>query len=85
MPDSKLKFNPDKREFVVLEHEQLQGKVKFCFPINILGTPLFLTASIRNLRVCFNAGFSFLRLLNSLFRSLPKSWAKNTVGPKKAY
>ena len=51
---SKLKLNPDKTEFIQKE----RGKLKACFPIDVLGSPLCPTESVKNLGIWLDSDFS---------------------------
>ena len=51
MSTSKLKLNPDKTEFIILGSKRQRDKLKACFPIDILGSPLCPVDSVRNLGV----------------------------------
>ena len=48
---SKLKLNPDKTEFIIFGSKRERNKLKACFPIDILGSPLCLLDSVKNLGV----------------------------------
>ena len=60
MLSCKLKLNPDKTEFIVFGSKLQRGKLKTCFPVNILGNLLHPTDSVKNLGVCFDAGILIL-------------------------
>ena len=51
MSTSKLKLNPDKTEFIILGSKRQRDKLKACFPIDILVSPLCPVDSVRNLGV----------------------------------
>ena len=40
MSTSKLKLNPNKTEFIIFGSKRQRDKLKACFPIDILGSPL---------------------------------------------
>ena len=52
---SKLKLNP---EFIILGSKRQRDKLKACFPIDILGSPLCPVDSVKNLGVWFHSDFS---------------------------
>ena len=58
MSTSKLKLNPDKTEFIIFGSKRQRDKLKTCFPINILGSPLCPVESVKNLGVWFDSDFS---------------------------
>ena len=84
MSTSKLKLNPDKTEFIIFRSKRQRGKLKACFPIDILGNSLCPADLVKNLAVrrflthnvsvlVANAfASSHLDYCNSLFRSLSK-------------
>ena len=45
---SKLKLNPDKTAFIIFGSKRQRDKLKACFPIDILGSPLSPVDSVRN-------------------------------------
>ena len=51
MSTSKLKLNPDKTEFIISDSKRQRDKLKACFPIEILGSPLCPVDSVKNLGV----------------------------------
>ena len=59
MSASKLKLNPDKTEFILFGSKKQRERLSACFPIGILGNPLYPTESVRNLGVWFDSDFSF--------------------------
>ena len=59
MSASKLKLNPNKTEFIIFGSKNQRERLNACFPIDILGNPLHLTESVRNLDVWFDSDFSF--------------------------
>ena len=58
MSPSKLKLNPGKTEFITFGSKRQRDKLKACFPIDILGSPLCPVNSVRNLGVWFDSDFS---------------------------
>ena len=56
---SKLKFNPEKTEFIVFGSKAQRLKISSHFPVSILGSLLHPVDSVRNLGVWFDADFSF--------------------------
>ena len=54
MSASKLKLNPDKTEFILFGSKKQRERLNACFPIDILGSPLHPTESVRNLGVWFD-------------------------------
>ena len=56
---SKLKLNSDKTEFILFGSKKQRERLSACFPIDILGSPLHPTESVRNLGVWFDSDFSF--------------------------
>ena len=59
MSASKLKLNPDKTEFILFGSMKQSERLNACFPVDILGNPLYPTESVRNLGVWFDSAFSF--------------------------
>ena len=51
MSTNKLKLNPDKTEFIIFGSKRQRDKLKACFPIDILGSPLTPVDSVRNFGV----------------------------------
>ena len=58
MSTSKLKFNPDKTEFIVVTLKRQRDKLNACFPIDILGSLLCPVDSVKNLGVWFDFSLS---------------------------
>ena len=58
MSRSKLKFNPEKTEFIVFGSKAQRRKISSHFPVSILGSLLHPVDSVRNLGVWFDAEFS---------------------------
>ena len=59
MGTNKLKFNPDKTEFILFGSKSQRKKLANYFPIDILGSQLSPTNVVRNLGVYFDSGFNF--------------------------
>ena len=57
MSTSKLRLNPDKTEFIIFALKRQRDKLKACFPIDILGSPLSPVDSVWNLCVWFRLRF----------------------------
>ena len=51
MSTSKRKLNPDKTKFIIFGSKRQSDKLKACFPIDILGSPLCPVDSVINLGV----------------------------------
>ena len=51
MSTSELKLNPDKSELIIFGSKRQRDKLKACFPIDILGSPLCPVDSVMNLGV----------------------------------
>ena len=58
MSTSKLKLNPNKTEFIIFGLKRQRDKLKTCFTIDILDSPLCPVNSIKNLGVWFDSDFS---------------------------
>ena len=69
MSTSKLKLNSDKTEFIIFGSEKQRNKLKACFPIDILGSPLCPIDSVKNLGVWFNSDFSLSRNVQNVCKS----------------
>ena len=69
MSTSKLKLNPDKTEFIVFGSKRQRDKLKACFPIDILGSPLCSVDSVRNLGVWFDSDFSLSKHVQNVCKS----------------
>ena len=61
----KLKLNPDKTEFILFVSKKQRERLKACFPIGILATPL-PTESVSNLGVSFDSDFSFSKHIQNV-------------------
>ena len=69
MSTSKLKLNPDKTEFIIFGMKRQTDKLKACFPIDILGSPLCPVDSVKNLGVWFNSDFSLSKHVQNVYES----------------
>ena len=59
MLTNKLKLNPDKTEFLLIENERQRSKCLSMFPIELLGVKTNPAKSARNLGVMFDKNFTF--------------------------
>ena len=59
MSTDKLKLNPDKTEFLLIENERQRSKYLSMFPIELLGVKTNPAKSARNLGVIFDKYFTF--------------------------
>ena len=66
---SKLKLNPDKTEFIIFGSKRQRDKLKACFPINVIGSPLCPVDSVRNLDVWFDSDFSLSKHVQNVCKS----------------
>ena len=66
---SKLKLNPDKTEFIIFGLKRQRDKLKECFLINILGSPLCPVDSVKNLGVWFDSDFSLSKHVQNVCKS----------------
>ena len=69
MSTSKLKLNPDKTEFIIFGSKGQRDKLKACFPIDILGSPLCPVDSVKNLGVWFDSDFSLSKHVQNVCKS----------------
>ena len=69
MSTSKLKLNPDKPELIIFGSKRQKDKLKACFPIDILGSPLSPVHSVRNLGVWFDSDFSLSKHVQYVCKS----------------
>ena len=69
MSTSKLKLNPDKTEFIIFGLKQQRNKLKACFPIDILASPLCPVDSVKNLGVWFDSDFSLSKHIQNVCKS----------------
>ena len=65
MSISKLKLNPDKTEFIFFGSNRQRDRLKECFPIDILGSPL-CPAESKNVDIWFNSDFPFSKHVQSV-------------------
>ena len=72
MSTSKLKLNHDKTEFIIFGSKRQRDKLKTCFPIDILGSPLCLVNSVENLGVWFDSDFSLSKHIQNVCKSFVK-------------
>ena len=72
MSNSKLKLNPNKTEFIIFSLKRQRDKLKACFPIDILGSPLCPVDSVRNLDVWFNLNVSLSKHVQNVCKSFIK-------------
>ena len=68
MSTSKLKLNPDKTEFINFGLKRQGDKLKACFPIDILDSPLCPVESV-SLGVWFDADFSLSKHVQNVYKS----------------
>ena len=69
MSTSKLKLNPDKTQCIIFGSKRQRNKLKACFPIDILGSPLCPVDSVRNLGVWFDSDFSLSKHVQNVCKS----------------
>ena len=69
MSTSKLKLNPDKTKFIIFGSKRQRDKLKACFPIDILGSPLCPVDSVKNLGVWFDSDFSLAKHVQNVCKS----------------
>ena len=69
MSTSKLKLNPDKTEFIIFGLKRQRDKLKACFSIDILGSPLCPVDSVKNLGVWFASDFSLSKHVQNVCKS----------------
>ena len=66
---NKLKFNPDKNEFILIGYKNNCKQLLPHFPINILGNQVSPAQSVRNLGVVFNSDLSFSDYVSQVIKS----------------
>ena len=66
---SKLKLNPDNIEFIIFGSKRQKDKLKACFPIDILGSPLCPVDSVKNLGVWCDSDFSLSKHVQNVCKS----------------
>ena len=69
MSANKLKFNPEKTEFILIGSKNNRKQLLPHFPINILGNQVSPAQSVRNLRVVFDSNFSFSDHVSQVIKS----------------
>ena len=69
MSTSKLKLNPDKTVFIIFGSKRQRDKLKACFLIDILGSPLCPVHSVKNLGVWFDSDFSLSKHVQNVCKS----------------
>ena len=70
MSTSKLKLNPDKTEFIIFGLKRQRDKLKVCFPIDILDSPLCPVDSVKNLSVWFDSDFFLVKACSECLQKL---------------
>ena len=66
---SKLKFNPDKTEFILIGTKSQRDKFRKYFPTKLLDQDVTPTDSARNLEVEFDKDFNFKKHISKVCRS----------------
>ena len=66
---NKLKFNPDKTEFILIGSQKNCKQLFPHFSSNILGNQVSLAQSVRNLRVVFGSNFIFSNHVSQVIKS----------------
>ena len=69
MSTRKFKLNPNKTEFIIFGSKRQSDKLKACFPIDILSSPLSPVHSVRNLGVWFDSEFSLSKHVQNICKS----------------
>ena len=69
MSTGKLKLNPDKTEFIIFGSKRQTDKLKACFLIDILGSPLCPVDSVKNLSLWFDSEFSLSEHVQNVCKS----------------
>ena len=64
---NKLKFNPDKTEFILIDSQKNRSSPPH-LSINILGNQVSPAQSVRNLRVVFDSNFNFLNHVSQVIK-----------------
>ena len=64
---NKLKFNPDKTEFILIDSQKTVAPPPH-LSINILGNQVSPAQSVRNLRVVFDSNFNFLNHVSQVIK-----------------
>ena len=66
MTTNKLKFNPNKTEFLLIDHESQRLKYLSIFPVTLLERETHPSKTVRNLGVVFDENFNFGTHINSV-------------------
>ena len=69
MSANKLKFNPEKTEFILIGSKNNRKQLLPHFPINIIGNQVSPAQSVRNLGVVFDSNFSFSDHVSQVIKS----------------
>ena len=69
MSTSKLKLNPDKTKFIIFGLKRQRDKLKACFSVDILGSPLCPVESVKNWGMWFDFDFSLSRHVRNVCKS----------------
>ena len=69
MSTNKLKLNPDKTEFLLIENERQQSKYLSMFAIELLGVETYPAKSTHNLGVIFDKHFNFCSHISAICSS----------------
>ena len=69
MSTSKLKLNPDKTEFIIFGLKKKRDKLRACYPIDILGSPLCPVDLVKNLGVWFDSDLSLSKHVQNICKS----------------
>ena len=68
MGNNKLKFNPDKTEFIVIGDDQIRSSLKSSCPVSLLGNIMEPAESLKNVGVILDAENSVQRHMANLCR-----------------
>ena len=69
MESSKLKLNPDKTDLIIIGTKQQRNRVINHFPVKLLGSDTFPSATVRNLGVVFDSDFNFCQHISQVCKS----------------
>ena len=69
MYTNKLKLNPGKTEFMLIGTPKKRASLASLFPIDLLGSMVTPCEKVRNLRVIFDADFSFTQHVSNVIKS----------------
>ena len=61
MRNNKLKLNPNKMQFIVIDYDQIRSSLKSSFPVSLLGNIMEPAESVKNLGVILDAENSMQR------------------------